>query len=217
MRQLFSSLFALMAAPVSAFPSQVFLIPEVGTEQTVTTGSEMFIRENGVPTVELAADYKIGGLLGGEQLKAGQRLQIDEAESTGTNLVACTVDSGSFEGTCLIDKESDGQFDKHKPTGAVVSSKLKTPLPYRLAGPLPSPSRTGVFRQTLTYLGINNKVLRIAYREFAEDIARPAFTNELSFTLSDSFPETIAYKDVVIDVLGVSNAGIRYVVRKASK
>ena len=211
-------LFASAAPmPAAAVPAQVVITPAVGIEQTVTAGSAMFTRETGVPTVELLADYKIGGLFGGEALQTGQRLRIDEIYASGKDTVACTVGSGSLEGTCLIDKDGNGEFDRHRPRGAAMSSKLKSPLPYRPAAPLASPDAAGSFRQTLVFLGITDKVLRIVYREFAEDIARPAFSDDLTFTMSGSYPETIAYKDLVIDVLGVSNAGIRYVIRKAPR
>jgi hypothetical protein len=222
MIKIFASALALFGnlcsstATAAELPS-TFMRPDIGVETTVTVGSEMFVRENGAPSVVLDEGLKIGGMFGGETFAVGQALAVSEIDSGTSVLVACTLNNDSLQGTCLIDKDLDGKFDKHRPVGAVFSRKLKAPVSYHPGPAMAAPNRQGTFRQTLAFLGVNGSTFRLGYREFASDWARPAFSDELTFTLSGKFPETIAYKDVVIDVLGVGNAGLRYVLKKANR
>lgn len=68
------------------------------------------------------------------------------------------------------------------------------------------------FQQTLIYNGkIGNKI-NIGYREFSGDFARPAFTNNVEYDLSES--KQIVYKGALIDVINASNQSITYKVIK---
>ncbi|WP_151965038.1 hypothetical protein [Acinetobacter soli] len=68
------------------------------------------------------------------------------------------------------------------------------------------------FQQTLIYNGkIGNKI-NIGYREFSGDFARPAFTNNVEYDLSES--KQIGYKGALIDVINASNQSITYKVLK---
>lgn len=68
------------------------------------------------------------------------------------------------------------------------------------------------FQQTLIYNGkIGNKI-NIGYREFSGDFARPAFTNNVEYDLSES--KQIGYKGALIDVINASNQSITYKVIK---
>ncbi len=67
---------------------------------------------------------------------------------------------------------------------------------------------TNAFQQSLIYSGkIGNKI-NISYREFSNDVARPAFNNDVEYDLSES--TTIAYKGALIEVLEATNQAIRY-------
>lgn len=64
------------------------------------------------------------------------------------------------------------------------------------------------FQQTLIYSGkIGNKI-NIGYREFASDIARMAFNNNVEYDLSES--KTIGYKGAEIDIIEATNRVIKY-------
>ena len=64
------------------------------------------------------------------------------------------------------------------------------------------------FQQTLIYNGrIGNKI-NIGYREFAGDMARPAFSNSVEYDLSES--ATIGYQGALLEVLEATNRDITY-------
>jgi hypothetical protein len=64
------------------------------------------------------------------------------------------------------------------------------------------------FQQTLVYNGKIGDKITIGYREFSGAIARPAFSNEVSYDLSESM--VIGYKGSRIEVLKASNTEITY-------
>jgi hypothetical protein len=73
------------------------------------------------------------------------------------------------------------------------------------------------FRQALIFAGLDGKTLRLSYREFTDDMARPAFTQDLTFTMSGKYPETISFRDSAITVLGIDNSGMRYRIEPTGK
>lgn len=64
------------------------------------------------------------------------------------------------------------------------------------------------FQQTLLYSGrIGNKI-NVSYREFSNNVARPAFNNEVEYDLSES--KTIGYKGAEIEIIEATNRLITY-------
>ena len=68
------------------------------------------------------------------------------------------------------------------------------------------------FQQSLMYNGKIGSKINIAYREFSNDSARPAFNNSVEYDMSES--TTIAYKGAVLKVIEYTNTKIRYEVVK---
>jgi len=67
------------------------------------------------------------------------------------------------------------------------------------------------FRQELIYLGRSGDELSFKYREFSGNLARPAFSADLKYDLSES--QTIGYRGARIDVIEAGNQVIRYQVQ----
>lgn len=63
-------------------------------------------------------------------------------------------------------------------------------------------------QQTLLYNGKVGNKLNIGYREFKGDLARPAFSNEVEYDLSES--RVIGYKGASLEVLDATNRSITY-------
>lgn len=64
------------------------------------------------------------------------------------------------------------------------------------------------FQQTLIYSGRIGGKIRIGYREFSGDAARPAFNNEAEYDLNDS--KVIGYKGAKLEVIEATNEFIKY-------
>lgn len=69
------------------------------------------------------------------------------------------------------------------------------------------------FKRELVYTGISQNTVSILYREFSDDIARPAFSQELKYDLSQG--KTIGYKGARFEVIKATNLNIEYKVLKA--
>lgn len=64
------------------------------------------------------------------------------------------------------------------------------------------------FHQTLLYNGRVGNKINIGYREFNNDMARPAFNNDVEYDLSAS--AVIGYKGASIEIIKADNSSITY-------
>ena len=60
----------------------------------------------------------------------------------------------------------------------------------------------------LIYSGKSGNVIKILYREFSNDLARPAFSQELQYDLAES--KTIKFRKTTIEVIQASNQEITF-------
>jgi len=66
-------------------------------------------------------------------------------------------------------------------------------------------------QQTLIYSGRIGSRIRFGYREFSNNLARPAFSNDVEYDLLES--RTIAYKGALIEIIEATNQYIKYIVK----
>lgn len=108
--------------------------------------------------------------------------------------------------------------------GALVgrSKKLKKPVSFKpvqvklsreLAETL---GASDFYHKEIVYQGAASGVLRLLYREYVDDLAREAFSQELTYDYNPDDPEPleIAVKGARITVLSAGNSGIKYKVRR---
>jgi len=68
------------------------------------------------------------------------------------------------------------------------------------------------FRRELVYTGTSQNSISVLYREFLMDVARPAFSQELRYDLSQG--DTIGFKRARFKVIKFTNTSIKYKVLK---
>ncbi|MFW1838648.1 hypothetical protein ACG9XS_08770 [Acinetobacter gyllenbergii] len=68
------------------------------------------------------------------------------------------------------------------------------------------------FQQTLIYSGKVGNKINIGYREFSNDVARPAFNNNVEYDLNES--KEIGYKGALLEIIEATNQNIKYKVIK---
>lgn len=96
----------------------------------------------------------------------------------------------------------------------------KLPAPLRVEKTEVPISQRDVLRRELVYLGTTTSarhagtVIRIGYREFMDDIARPAFSQEVSYDVTN-LPSQIAYQNAKLEILEVRGGSIMYRVLSA--
>lgn len=64
------------------------------------------------------------------------------------------------------------------------------------------------FKAQIIYSGLTGNTLKSVYREFADDYARPAFSQELQYNLDES--KIIAYKSIRIEIVKATNTLVEY-------
>lgn len=115
---------------------------------------------------------------------------------------------------CLIDMNDDGRFDRVSFNNVGGSKDLDPPVPYRRATiemkGQPGAGAHPSFRKEILFSGSNETVISLTYREYADDMARPAFTETLTLPLSKTFPQMIAAKGHVFELLSLDGMGLRY-------
>jgi len=205
-----AALTALMSSPVSSQDVKARLVtsPELGVEQTVPTGGELYSysRLYTIEGARIDADTKAGDWLVEQRVPAGTLLV---PVSTSKPFKGCVPSEGTFEanGPCFIDDDGDGTLDRHSRDEVVIFRKLKPPVPYTKTDI--SLMREDSFRYVLLYSGATGDTLRFSYREFKDNLARPAFTEELTIP-REELPQMIALKGRVFEISAVGGMGLSY-------
>ncbi|TAL04287.1 MAG: hypothetical protein EPO08_01760 [Rhodospirillaceae bacterium] len=110
----------------------------------------------------------------------------------------------------FIDADGDGAFEKTTVHAdfAWRESEISPPLHY---GPelVASSSGRPSFKYELLYQGISKGTLKLAYREFINDLARPAFSQDVVYDLA-TFPTTLTFRNLKIEISKADNDGITY-------
>ena len=114
---------------------------------------------------------------------------------------------------CLIDND-DRQYFTH----AVYSYKdIKYPLTniakYEIK-PTPPTFNQDSFKYQGLYQGKTDNKIKISFREFKDNMARPAFTQDIEYELDSKGTTTIGFKGLRIEVLKATNYDITYKVIK---
>ncbi|MEM7587336.1 MAG: hypothetical protein AAF560_28370 [Acidobacteriota bacterium] len=113
---------------------------------------------------------------------------------------------------CFEDSDNDGDLDKAGIDPADGKNK-KVDLPYDLIEVQLDASSDG-FRSELIYQGVGGGILHLAYREFVDDMAGPAFTQLLTYDFEG--PTTIAFQSLEFEILEAGNMGIVYKVQEGT-
>lgn len=147
----------------------------------------------------------------GEYIKLGETA-VGDAYSVITRDSAKRITQSVFAEPfyALLDGLSNGNiciitFRSTKfcsPTTAVKSGHFNLKVP-------------DAFQQTLLYNGKTGTQITLGYREFREDMARPAFSNDPVYDLSES--KVIGYRGARIEIIKATNSSITYKVLNGFK
>ncbi len=107
---------------------------------------------------------------------------------------------------CVQDQDKDGTLDK---AGRDPETGKKVDIPYE-KGEVHFDASSEGFRSELVYQGAAQGVLRLSYREFVNDMARPAFSQVITYELETSGSTTIAFQGLTLEILEAGNTGVHY-------
>ena len=110
---------------------------------------------------------------------------------------------------CLIDDDGDGTFDRMARNDIAKAYPLPARAAYKRLSMVDRPTTAGL-RRVIVYQGAASDSLRLSYREFVDNLARDAFTEELTIPLAAGFPQQFAAKGITFTLYGLSPLGIDY-------
>ena len=120
--------------------------------------------------------------------------------------------SGPMSRVCLADMDHNGKFDSWKapegPPARKPWQKLTQEVAFVTEGETSAITRG--FRNELLYQGIAGNVVSLLYREYLNDLARPAFQQDLSYTLSPGGPTEVSFRGTRIRIHSADNNSIKY-------
>ena len=192
--------------------------PEPGEEHEVTVGEAIYTKFDYVEYygAKLPAGYRADFMLGRIFIPAGVFL-MEQPSKRGVQY--CTRDKDYKQGrilediVCFRDANKDGKFELIRVPnlrfGGWAKIKKSPPVPY--VEDIDHEQSNG-FRQDLLYQGIDGDTIKISYREFSGSLARPAFQQDLTYTLQPEGETEIAFKGARITVHEASNTTIRFAV-----
>lgn len=181
--------------------------PSIGIENTVYVGDEMLAK--GSKTTVDAIDLKkitSVGLLGSYTFYPGIYMQVGH---DGNKIFYSPKDLNMVKKSILADPYG-GMYVDHRTKeicgvsvfgGTVCSNAEYDVVKYTSTEMLS-------FQQTLLYSGRVGSKINIGYREFSNNKARAAFSNDVEYDLNES--NVIGYKGSLLEILNATNQSVTY-------
>ncbi|WP_151899777.1 hypothetical protein [Sulfurimonas hydrogeniphila] len=114
---------------------------------------------------------------------------------------------------CLIDMNNDNTFTYLTTQGSKDFVKLDQSTKYKLEKSKPIYTEDS-FKYVALYQGKKGNLIKISFREFKDNMARPAFTQDIEYELEKDGKTIIGFKGLRIKVLKATNMNITYKVIK---
>ena len=125
-----------------------------------------------------------------------------------------TLATGAVTG-CLVDTKKDGKFDQSMFATRERYFPLTAPARYKVDTIDNAVENTSDFHVDVLYQGVSKGEVKISYREFKGGVARPAFTQDVTYEIEKDGTAMIAFKGMRIKVLKANGQEITYQVEKA--
>jgi hypothetical protein len=183
--------------------------PTLGTVQTAQIGDNMLRQGHYMEhdALYLFTDASIGWAYTARQ---GYYLKKGEDEDSEFFLPSNEPEGGQIVKSALADNWQSLQAYKQEQTLCIVTvfnvhaCQSTVSFERRKRPVLQSDS----FQQTLIYNGKVGNKLNIGYREFSNNLARPAFNNAVEYDLTES--NIIGYSGARIEIIEATNEFIKY-------
>lgn len=126
---------------------------------------------------------------------------------------------GPYGNVCFSDTSNDGFFDRERVVNIMGGAWYNADnIPYKVEqiqeGGGISVQEKGL-KYELIYQGVSGGSLKIGFREYIDNMARPAFFQEVQYDMSPPNGVTeINFKGAEIEIVHADNSKIRYIVKK---
>jgi hypothetical protein len=189
--------------------------PELNAISKINVGDSLFsqFRYWSKTGIRLLDNVNVSFTLGSARASAGDFLLRSVLDG---RQVLCTERSSFFDflanplsPACFVDPTGNGQLESvlAKPGMVLFEKAIGSTVRYEVSELIVP--RQNAFRNELLFQGSSNKTLRLSYREFVNDMARPAFFQDVSYDMT-ALPMTVTFRSVRIEVIGAGNDGLTY-------
>lgn len=117
---------------------------------------------------------------------------------------------------CLVDLNNSGYFSHFSAYGKPDYGKLDVLVKYKIIDSKPTFGQDS-FKYVVLYQGKKGNTIKISFREFKNNMAKPAFTQDIEYELKKDGNTIIGFKGLRIEVLKATNMDITYKVIKDYK
>lgn len=114
---------------------------------------------------------------------------------------------------CLVDPEDSGYFNYAAYGNLDHLYKLGYSIKYETEKMLPRYDSKS-FRYIALYQGYSDGTAKISFREFFDNTARPAFTQDISYQLNKKSDTIVGFKGLRIRIISADNTSITYEILK---
>lgn len=116
---------------------------------------------------------------------------------------------------CVVDKDSDGKFDNTMFMNRDRFFPLVSPVKYKTEKSIPEVRKDNSdFRREILYQGVSKGTIKLSFREYMNDMARPAFTQEILYDLDQDGTVMVVFKGMRLKVLKATGTSIQYIVEQ---
>lgn len=119
------------------------------------------------------------------------------------NVLGCLVDTGKNQ---VFDRSMFASYDRLFP--------LSGPIQYDVTVSETASESPDDFHVDVLYQGASKGEVKISYREYSHGVARPAFTQDVSYELQADGTAAIGFKGMRIKVLKATGQEIRYILEQ---
>ena len=179
--------------------------PQLNSQQETEIGVSLVSKESGFK-------YKALRILKDTKIKTGYILKdVKEGEVFINTLYTSKYDlyskvDNSIYGIAIPKSGGKPITFYNSGTGLTFNNNISTPIEYK-AELTPIPKKE-YLKQEFIYNGKVGNAIKFSYREFVDDLARPAFTQDLQYDLTES--KVIGFRGLRIEILSATNTKIEY-------
>jgi len=208
---------AIVLNPVDAPRLQTGSAPELNKTSFATVGDPIYSEYSYYGGHGTQLMQPVTRTVGFNSIEAPAGARLISA-IVGSKASWCTAQPAFFalaerRSVCFYDEGNTGAFTKVWVAGYPESTGVFEIPPVRYStaeyiGP-------GGYKYELLYQGIDHGVVRLSYREFVDNLARPAFQQDVTYTLDGTGATMVSFKGVRMQIDHADNNGLDYRVLSA--
>lgn len=191
--------------------SKNIYLPALNTQNNIDVGDNMFSKsylynDEDTYMVTLLEDASMPVFGAKFDLNSGHKELLSKWK--GNNAMCFYPNPLTYH--CLVDINNSGFFTYHGAGLIPNQYQFEKPIKYKIDANIKNTIINDSFKYQALYQGkIDNKI-KISFREFKHDMARPSFTQDIEYQLDKDGGTLVGFKGLRIKVIKATNTDITY-------